>query len=278
MFCLPEMVKVILIIIYFSLSALQVVNSQTGGCGPNHSRGRVVGGWPAAECEFPWQVAITIGTVFCGGSIVDKRHIVTAAHCMKDKKTGQPFPASSVFVRVGSSFVSNTRVYRVSNVNVHPRHTSILKDYDVAVLTLAQDLIFSYCVAPVCLPDPGENTDDVDYCTTSGWGVTDFYSNTLQQRLRSVELPIVDQYLCQQSYGTRLVNSLKLCAGDYYNGGTDSCQGDSGGPLVCLKQGRFVLYGIVSFGTGCAKPYYTGIYTRVTSYYIRAFIQSALQN
>ncbi|KAK6982255.1 trypsin-7, partial [Biomphalaria glabrata] len=84
MFCLPEMPKVLLIIIYFSLSALQVVNSQTGGCGPNHSRGRVVGGWPAAECEFPWQVAITIGTVFCGGSIVDKRHIVTAAHCMKD--------------------------------------------------------------------------------------------------------------------------------------------------------------------------------------------------
>ncbi len=40
-------------------------------------------------------------------------------------------------------------------------------------------------------------------------------------------------------------------------GGSDSCQGDSGGPLV-LK-GSNTQVGIVSWGSGCAKPYFYGI-------------------
>ncbi|KAK0061847.1 trypsin-7 [Biomphalaria pfeifferi] len=278
MFTTQEIVRSLSYIVYICLLSCPEVKTQSTGCGPNHSRGRVVGGWPAAECEFPWQVAITIGSVFCGGSIVDKRHIVTAAHCMKDKNTGALLPASSVYVRVGSSSISNTKFYRVSNVYVHPRHIPSINDYDVAVLTLAQDLIFSYCVAPICLPDYWENPEDADYCTSSGWGVTDFYSYSLQQKLRAVELPIVNQNQCQQSYGSRLINNLKFCAGDYINGGIDTCQGDSGGPLMCLRQGRFVLYGIVSFGTGCARARYPGIYTRVSNSNILSFIQSALEN
>uniref|UniRef100_A0A2C9JGL0 Peptidase S1 domain-containing protein n=1 Tax=Biomphalaria glabrata TaxID=6526 RepID=A0A2C9JGL0_BIOGL len=245
MFTTQEIVLSLSYIVYICLLSCPQVKTQSTVCGPNHSRGRVVGGWPAAECEFPWQVAITIGSVFCGGSIVDKRHIVTAAHCMKDKNTGAVYPASSVYVRVGSSSISSTKFYRVANVYVHPRHIQSINDYDVAVLTLAQDLIFSYCVAPICLPDYWENPEDADYCTSSGWGVTDFYSYSLQQKLRAVELPIVNQNQCQQSYGSRLINNLKFCAGDYINGGIDTCQGDSGGPLMCLRQGRFVLYGIV---------------------------------
>ena len=58
-----------------------------------------------------------------------------------------------------------------------------------------------------------------------------------------------------------------ICAGDLTGGGIDACQGDSGGPLVRRDAGgAFVEVGIVSFGYGCGRSGYPGVYTQVSTY------------
>ena len=47
----------------------------------------------------------------------------------------------------------------------------------------------------------------------------------------------------------------------------DTCQGDSGGPLMMFTtSNQWVLVGLTSYGYGCARPEYAGVYTRVAYY------------
>jgi len=84
--------------------------------------------------------------------------------------------------------------------------------------------------------------------------------------LRQVVLPIVSYKVCKDkmaSAGIRLTDNM-LCAG-YMEGGKASCSGDSGGPLVCKQGDRWLQYGVVSFGKGCALPNFPGVYADVVN-------------
>lgn len=105
--------------------------------------------------------------------------------------------------------------------------------------------------------DPAAGTSS----TVAGWGTTS-EGGSASSVLRYVDVPIVARSTCQSQYGTSSITTNMVCAAETA-GGQDSCQGDSGGPLVTT--GTSTLIGVVSWGNGCARRGYAGVYARVST-------------
>ncbi|CAK1589579.1 unnamed protein product [Parnassius mnemosyne] len=230
---------------------------------------RVVGGEDIDITAAPYQVSIVYaGTHLCGASIIANDLILTAAHCFK---SSNPRDYS---IRVGSS--SNFKggfLYPVGDLQLHPKFSMSNMDNDIALMWLSIPLKFSASVAPIRMVEQGEEIKDGDMTIITGWGNLR-EGGGYPLSLQMVSLPIVNPSLCKKAYDKiYVITPAMLCAG-IPEGGKDSCQGDSGGPLV--HNGR--LAGVVSWGLGCARPRYPGVYTKISalrrwidqnSYYLR---------
>ena len=85
--------------------------------------------------------------------------------------------------------------------------------------------------------------------------------------LQSLEITIIDRDECKRSYEKlEEITSRMICAG---SPGFDSCKGDSGGPVVINK----TLVGVISWGKGCGREGYPGVYTNIANEEIRDFIR-----
>ncbi|KAF2356971.1 Serine proteases trypsin domain [Trinorchestia longiramus] len=248
---------------------------------------RVVGGTEAGFGSFPWQVLLTrvwsgggcvvgvcrkdayirIGSSRCGGSLINKFHVVTAGHCVARAR------ASQIRVTLGDYILNSdqeplpARVYRASDIKVHPRFkfTPQADRYDVAVIRLEVPVHYEPHIQPICLPEKG--TDFLGHFGwAAGWGALQAGSRMRPKTLQVVDVPVIDSQLCESWHRQKGINVIiheeMMCAG-YTNGGKDSCQGDSGGPLNMQIHGRWYLAGIVSAGYSCARDRQPGIYHRV---------------
>ena len=100
--------------------------------------------------------------------------------------------------------------------------------------------------------------------TVAGWGAA--REGGAQQRfLLKAQVPFVSDASCQSSYPD-LIPSDEICAG-FAAGGVDTCQGDSGGPMFRRDASNaWIQVGIVSWGNGCARPNFPGVYSQVSTF------------
>lgn len=230
---------------------------------------RIVGGKVVAPGEIPWQVALIAhpsGHLFCGGSILSERWIITAAHCLVEAH-------GSFFIRVGENNIyineGTEEDHDVLEQHIHPRYNASmsLHNHDIALLYLSKPINFSTTVRPVCI-GPRAFTEalvkESSPATVSGWGRTRFLGSTATS-LQKVEVPFIDRTECKRSSSSR-ITPVMFCAG-YYDEAKDACQGDSGGPHANSIHDTWFLTGIVSWGEECAKEGKYGVYTRLSLYY-----------
>ncbi|XP_026227201.1 trypsin-1-like [Anabas testudineus] len=209
---------------------------------------KIVGGYECARHSQPHQVSLNVGYHFCGGSLVTKDWVVSAAHCYK----------SSIEVRLGEHHIrqnDGTEQYiRSSRVIRNPKYNSYTISNDIMLIKLSEPATLNDYVQPIPLPTDCAPAGTL--CLVSGWGNT-MSSTADGDKLQCLEIPILSEEDCENSYPGMIDNSM-FCAG-YLEGGKDSCQGDSGGPVVCKGE----LQGVVSWGYGCAQKNNPGVYSKV---------------
>ncbi|XP_030591238.1 transmembrane protease serine 6 [Archocentrus centrarchus] len=235
-------------------------------CGLRQFSTRIVGGTNASEGEWPWQASLQVqGTHICGGALIASQWVVSAAHCFYDDRLYSP---SVWTVYLGKLLLNRSspteEVARVQRIHLHLYYDDESHDYDLALLKLdrpAPALLAGHA-RPACLPPPTHQLEPGLLCWVTGWGTLQ-EGGTASNVLQKVDVRLVSEESCIRSYG-HVVTPRMLCAG-YRSGGKDACQGDSGGPLVCQEpSGRWFLAGVVSWGRGCGRPDYYGVYTRIT--------------
>ncbi|KAI5646907.1 trypsin domain-containing protein [Phthorimaea operculella] len=231
-------------------------------CGGANQENRIVGGMPAGTNRYPWMARIVYdGQFHCGASVLTKEYVLTAAHCVRKLKR------TKIRVILGDhdQTITTESAAIMRAVTSIVRHRSFDADSynnDIALLKLRKPITFNKIIKPVCLP-PANLEPAGKQGIVVGWGRTS-EGGQLPAIVQEVKVPILSLSQCRgMKYRASRITNNMLCAG---RASTDSCQGDSGGPLLVQDGDKFQIVGIVSWGVGCGRPGYPGVYTRITRY------------
>ena len=257
--------------------------SEPGTCGlrPVSSDGKIIGGSEAAENSWPWQVSVQVvgeagaSQHLCGGSIFNYEYVITAAHCVI-KYRDQP---ESLLVVAGEHSLSQEAgtEQRLGVSQVFTREDYDGHDYvnDIALLHLSTPVsLDNQTTNYICLPAPGSDYSHSQPAVIIGWG-SSVEGGELSDLLQEAEVTTITDTDCRNTnYNPDFIYDSHLCAGAP---GVDGCVGDAGGPLMVSDGGRWVLAGVASWGTGCAREGYPGVYTE-TQYFTDWVVQVTSEN
>ena len=219
-----------------SILAKRIKNATFAG-----KQGRVVGGSIAEEGLAPYQVSLQ-NTLYhtCGGAIIDKEWILTAAHCVVNKDPNR------IFILTGAQYLWDPEgvYYHVNRIFVHCNYDSPSMHNDIALIHLNTSIVLNERTQIIRLPtEPLKDGADV---LLTGWGSDEPWGESYDH-LQKVNLKFMSHERCKELHKySPDVDVGHICT--FTKEGEGSCHGDSGGPLVS----NGVLVGIVNWGQPCA--------------------------
>nr|XP_031360473.1 acrosin [Lonchura striata domestica] len=285
----PTLVHLICFLPVFKAATWHNHLSPRGSCGlrpltSDEERGmtRVVGGKSAEAGAWPWLVSIQDTSVsgtghLCGGSLINARWVLTAAHCFADSRN-----ISTMRLLIGATQLTEpgpgAEVRLIKRLLVHKEYGSADQRNDIALLELNEPVQCSSYIQLACVPNATLNVAQLETCYVAGWGATTARSQKSSDVLQEAKVHLINVQICNSSeWYQGDIHTHNLCAG-YPEGGIDTCQGDSGGPLMCKDNSAdfFWVVGVTSWGRGCARAKRPGIYTSVQHFYDWILIQMEL--
>ncbi|KFB51815.1 AGAP008193-PA-like protein [Anopheles sinensis] len=219
----------------------------------------ITDGTEAKESKWPWHVAIYSSLqnktgYLCGGSIIDRNTIVTAAHCFyyNTSMGYRVMRENEISVRSGSKYVDGfteaTQVSDLAKIIIHHKYNHSYPANDIAILKLSSDLNITNFVRSVSIwsfdSDPNQNVDTNG--TVIGFGLDE--DGEPFDTLRDTTLSVLDTNTCLQydneTYGNLLGRNV-YCA--FRIDSVGACHGDGGGGMFFNINDTWYLRGVVSF-------------------------------
>ncbi|XP_058449076.1 serine protease grass-like [Malaya genurostris] len=262
------------------------------------SNERIAHGNKTAVFEFPWMALLMYRNLYsdevtgnCGGTLINERYVLTAAHCLKpddnyklelvrlgEHTTDMDKDCNNITeagVLIEQDCAGPVEDIRFESYIAHPQYQNAFSGNDIGLIRLAEPVTFKHHIKPICLPMTSDLKDTLlpEYIV-AGWGLTEELRRS--NVLLKTQILRLEQSKCQQritEIDTKKLNitisEKQICAGG--RNFEDSCQGDSGGPLMWpaqyLNRTRFVQFGVVSYGINhCGEINFPGVYARVGSY------------
>ncbi|XP_058065493.1 trypsin-like [Anopheles bellator] len=221
---------------------------------------RIVGGSPAISGQFPSQVAIQVGgTVFCGGTVLNQNHILTAASCILDANNNL-VQAAQVTVRAGEVVFQPTQLaLAVQRIFAHPHYNPWTFENDIAVLRLLNNISFPAVATPAVAPAELNRriVADATACEVVGWNWTPAIPSV---PLQVLTVTVAPRATCDAMHNGILQTTM-LCT-QYLQATQGVCAPARGGGLYCNN----LLTGVVSFGFGCGQNSTMTVYTQARYY------------
>ncbi|XP_055608834.1 serine protease gd-like [Uranotaenia lowii] len=209
-----------------------------------------------AKGQYPWIAPLfdlankNSPKYICGSTIITKKHLITAAHCVYE--IDDFIPSSRLIAMPGMYNIDNyfdeNAVYSPVD-EIIPNSDYIqdddLNDADVAVLRLKRELVFSDYIIPVCFWQSENDLSKIvgEEAIVAGWGITESGPTSVPTFFKST---IVDRRQCNENLLRMYPSNSRIFCAD--GRGSTPCHGDSGSGLVIKRGNQYYLRGVVSKG------------------------------
>jgi trypsin len=210
-------------------------------------------------CAHPFSVTFSICSYSCAGTLIAPGYVLTAAHCFfpaRSHGAGRAYFGSHTSCFTEICDATESRI--IKNVTIHPNYNSARISNDIAILELDRPIT---TIQPVAM-ESGNFISGGD-AKVLGWGIVNVNTEVTAKVLQEGAVKMITRNDCRKNYfySKSDIKAGMMCA---FASDSDACQGDSGGPLYAKESDKVI--GIVSWGNGCAKAKFPGVYTEIAHF------------